>query len=87
MKPKYLWFPLTQKTPKQFQHVIAILRCGAEVETYLAHEKWHIVDGTRTIFEDVVFWRYMDEEEEKQNAYERGFKDGIKYGVTHTELD
>ena len=26
-------------------------------------------------------------DEELKKQYERGFKDGIKYGVTHTELD
>ncbi len=59
-KPMYLWFPINRKLPNQYQHVIAILRSGAEVETYLAHEMWHIVDGVRVNFGDVVFWRYME---------------------------
>ena len=59
-KPMYLWFPINKKLPNQYQHVIAILRSGAEVETYLAHEMWHIVDGVRVNFGDVVFWRYKE---------------------------
>ena len=58
--PMYLWFPINKKLPNQYQHVIAILRSGAEVETYLAHEMWHIVDGVRVNFGDVVFWRHKE---------------------------
>ena len=58
-RPMYAWYSLQMKLPKQYQHVIGILKDGSEAEVYLAHEVWHVVGGTRVTFESVKFWRYM----------------------------
>ena len=53
---KTRWIPVTEKLPKEYNHVLCQFCMGGMSECYYAHGHFHVVGGLRMTTDEVLAW-------------------------------